>query len=291
MATGNANLQRSFLNTCIDDNLARIIDRETESTNPTTYSGGAEASTIGILDKYFDNLHPIHVRLNEMVSLYPYTNQTPVRYYAEFIKIANKADTRNMTAELLIVAMMTSRCPNENLKMDLLKDKLSMDEVYDKAQHQSAWKTVNKPQDTTATANKCYLCNRTGHTQASCWTHKAYCPNCGKTGLAAKKCRVKQAKTKRTRKLRRAPTQQMYVCIEVTLRRDAHGIGRSNWAKGSDPSGSWVQYPNPAVPSTDRQTDRHHNNGLPAKMLSPFFAHSTFTFHSQNTHTSMTQRG
>ena len=41
----------------------------------------------------------------------------------------------------------------------------------------------------------------------------------------------------------------MYVCIEVALRGIAHGIGRSNWAKGRDPSGSWVQYPNPAVPS------------------------------------------
>ena len=37
----------------------------------------------------------------------------------------------------------------------------------------------------------------------------------------------------------------MYVCIEIALRGDAHGIGRSNWAKGRDPLGSWVQYPNP----------------------------------------------
>ena len=29
----------------------------------------------------------------------------------------------------------------------------------------------------------------------------------------------------------------MYVCIEVALRGDAHGIGRYNWAKGRDPSG------------------------------------------------------
>ena len=39
----------------------------------------------------------------------------------------------------------------------------------------------------------------------------------------------------------------MFVCIEVALRGDAQGIGRSNLAKGRDPSGSWVQYPNPAV--------------------------------------------
>ena len=44
------------------------------------------------------------------------------------------------------------------------------------------------------------------------------------------------------------------VCTEVTLCGDAHGIGRSNWAKGRDPSGSWVQYPNPAVPTALRHS-------------------------------------
>ena len=48
----------------------------------------------------------------------------------------------------------------------------------------------------------------------------------------------------------------MYVCIEVALRGDAHGIGRSNWAKGRDPSGSWVQYPNPAVSLIPRHSRR-----------------------------------
>ena len=37
----------------------------------------------------------------------------------------------------------------------------------------------------------------------------------------------------------------MYVCKEVVLRGIAHGRGRSNWAKERDPSGSWVQYPQP----------------------------------------------
>ena len=46
----------------------------------------------------------------------------------------------------------------------------------------------------------------------------------------------------------------MYVCIEVALRGIAHGKGRSNWAKGRDPSESWVQYPNPAVPAAPRHS-------------------------------------
>ena len=44
----------------------------------------------------------------------------------------------------------------------------------------------------------------------------------------------------------------MYVCIEVALRGDAHGVGRSNWAKGRGPSIKWVQCPNPGIPSIPR---------------------------------------
>ena len=78
------------------------------------------------MDKHFDGStkcrHSIHQRI-----------RPPVGFYAEFIKIANEADARNMSAEQLIVAMMTSRCPGENLKMELLKNKLTVDDVYDKA--------------------------------------------------------------------------------------------------------------------------------------------------------------
>ena len=46
----------------------------------------------------------------------------------------------------------------------------------------------------------------------------------------------------------------MYVCIEVALLGIAHGKGRSNWAKGRDPSESWVQYPNPAESTAPRHS-------------------------------------
>ena len=49
-------------------------------------------------------------------------------------------------------------------------------------------------------------------------------------------------------------TLYVYVCIEVALRGIAHEKGRSNWAKGRDPSESWVQYPNPAVPTAPRHS-------------------------------------
>ena len=45
-----------------------------------------------------------------------------------------------------------------------------------------------------------------------------------------------------------------YVCIEVALGGNAHGIGRSNWAKGRDLTGLRVQYPNSAASSIPRHS-------------------------------------
>ena len=94
MATGEVNLQRSFLDTCLYDDLIRIIGRETETTNPKMYAVGMEPSTMGILEKHFNNLHPIHIRLKRLASLYPSTNQTPVVFYVEFIRQINELDAR-----------------------------------------------------------------------------------------------------------------------------------------------------------------------------------------------------
>ena len=45
------------------------------------------------------------------------------------------------------------------------------------------------------------------------------------------------------------------VCIfRGRPRGDAHEIGHYNWAKARDPSGSWVQYSNPAVPLIPRHS-------------------------------------
>ena len=152
------------MQTCIDDDLTAIVDRESDSKHPMTYSVGNRPSTMGILEKHFDSLHPVHVRLNKMVSLFPSTNQTMAGFYEEFIKVANKANAKNMPSSQLIVVLMTSRCPDENLKMQLLKESLTMDQVYDKAQqHLSARKTMGSNQEAAATSTKCYSCNSSGH--------------------------------------------------------------------------------------------------------------------------------
>ena len=53
------------------------------------------------------------------------------------------------------------------------------------------------------------------------------------------------------------PVPRMYECMEVALRGVVHYFEQSNWAKGRDPWGSWVQNPNPAVPSARSLTLVH----------------------------------
>ena len=55
---------------------------------------------------------------------------------------------------------------------------------------------------------------------------------------------------------------RMYVCIEVALRGNTHCYGRSNWAKGRDPSGSCVQCPNPAVPFDAASLTLNHTHAF-----------------------------
>ena len=49
----------------------------------------------------------------------------------------------------------------------------------------------------------------------------------------------------------------MYVCIEVALRGSAHGIGRSNWAKGRDPSLPQPRGTNNTTSRTLTHTSKH----------------------------------
>ena len=54
-----------------------------------------------ILEKYFDNLHPISVRLHKLANLYPGTNQSASAYFEEFIRQASEADISKISINRL----------------------------------------------------------------------------------------------------------------------------------------------------------------------------------------------
>ena len=51
----NPDLHCAFHNTCIDDNLADVIERETASKDARVYNNKSQTPFMKILEKYFDN--------------------------------------------------------------------------------------------------------------------------------------------------------------------------------------------------------------------------------------------
>ena len=54
-------LHHTFILTCIDDNLADVIETETTGKDTLVYKSNCVMSYTQILEEYLDNLHPIHV--------------------------------------------------------------------------------------------------------------------------------------------------------------------------------------------------------------------------------------
>ena len=55
MEEEDANLQRSFINTYLNDDLTNIIDREAANKNPKIYTASPAVSLMGILERHFDD--------------------------------------------------------------------------------------------------------------------------------------------------------------------------------------------------------------------------------------------
>lgn len=195
-------IHRAFVMTCIDDNLAELIELHLpQGTAAFIYDDtGDQQTIIHILDTYFENRHPRHIRLNKLTSLEPTPNQPASGFFQEFLKLSNDATATALSSEELLVALMTTKCPNKELRTELLRAPRNMANAVQLAiEFDAAQKTQNSH---TAATNimKCTRCNRTNHTSDKCWTLKNPCPICKKPGHIQSKCRNRQTKNQASAK-------------------------------------------------------------------------------------------
>ena len=59
-------------------------------------------------------------------------------YISEFICLANEADSSNLTVERLLLALITTKCLNKDLKTELLRNPTSMKDAVAKAKQYDA---------------------------------------------------------------------------------------------------------------------------------------------------------
>ena len=102
-------LYLAFVLTCIYNNLSDVIETESAGRDTLVYNSGYPTSFMKILEKYCDNLHPIHVRHHKLANLYPGANQSASGYFTEFLRQANEADTSAISNDRLLLALMTTR--------------------------------------------------------------------------------------------------------------------------------------------------------------------------------------
>ena len=144
-----------------------------------------------VLEQYFDNLHRLHVRLHKLTSLEPGANQSTSGFFSEFLRLANEADSSKIMQKRLLLAIMTTKCPNKKLRTELLCNPTSVEETVTKAQQYDAAQKMQGRNETAAALQKCFRCNKTNHRQDNCWTYHSPCPTCGKSSHTKNKCRVR----------------------------------------------------------------------------------------------------
>ena len=125
MEGDDANLQRSFLNTCVNNRLADITKREVAHTQPKVYSNGPTVSLMKILERHFDNLHPLLIRLNKLATLQLdiMKNKIPLLDMTWSVKYIN-----TFLQHPLIYSLMTYDTQYNNREMEYIDHNYSSDD-------------------------------------------------------------------------------------------------------------------------------------------------------------------
>ena len=105
--------------TCIDDNLADIIQTRLQDNDTFIYKGTHTNSIMQVQETYFDKLHPLHGSFHKLTSLEPGANQSASCFFSEFLRLADKVDASKITKDRLLLAIMTAKCLNKELRISL----------------------------------------------------------------------------------------------------------------------------------------------------------------------------
>ena len=186
-----AHIHKAFLMTCIDDHLSEFVELQINK-DTFIYPHGDGFCYMATLEQFFRNLHPKHIRLHKLTALDPTPNQLASGFFQEFLRLSNDAKATELTAEELLVSLMTTKCPNKELRTELLRNPRNLPSTVQLAlEYDAAQRGQNTNGIAAIRQTKCTRCNSDNHKPEACWTHKNPCPKCKKTGHIKANCRVK----------------------------------------------------------------------------------------------------
>ena len=192
-------MHKPFMITCVDDTLADLLSLHFPEAGSIYPTEEEPACLMATLENHFNSLHPLHVRLARLAACEPKPHQTASGFFQEFLKLSNDADAPARTAESILVALMTAKCPNKELRTQLLRSPQNLQETLKLATLHDAASKTSSTQSTAATsskpgktANKEYGCQKCQmgqpHDPKDCFTRNHPCPICNKLGHSKKTC-------------------------------------------------------------------------------------------------------
>ena len=196
MKEENTQDQRSFLCSCLDSQLQKLV---TNTRHTTIYNDGEEKGWLHCLQEYFDSTHPMHMRLLKLMEIKPLPGQLSSAFFQEFVSLVEDANAAKCDVKVLIATIMVSKCPNDNLRRELIRKPVEVEEALRTSREFDAAEKGGTPSKNTANAvsqikTKCFRCGKMYHKPEDCFTLKSKCPTCLNFGHSMAKCNKKNEK-------------------------------------------------------------------------------------------------
>ena len=142
-------IQQAFLNTCIDTDLVSEISSRVSPDWPVFGTSDSIPGHIQILDQYFRNKYPMHIRRAEFFSYKAPDASTSSSYFITMLQKIKNADLLRTPVHDILTSFLATNCPDSVLRLELLRsDYLSLNTIVEKAQsYEQAKCVVEKPKD------------------------------------------------------------------------------------------------------------------------------------------------
>ena len=111
--------QQAYLNNCIDETLASRIDRESTGTTPIYSPVQGLFTCIKVLDGYFLEVNPVHLRRKQFFDARQKEGQSIIEYRDELLSLIEEADGATITVNDLICMMLQIGASDSALQKEL----------------------------------------------------------------------------------------------------------------------------------------------------------------------------
>ena len=111
--------QQAYLNNCIDETLATRVDRESPVTTPVYSPIQGLFTCIHVLDGYFLEVNPVHLRRKQFFDARQKEGQSIIEFRDELLSLMDEADGATITINDLVCMMLQIGASDTALQREL----------------------------------------------------------------------------------------------------------------------------------------------------------------------------